>query len=152
MLGAFSTDTYLPAFPSIAGEFRIGLDVVQQTLTVYLLAMAVMTLFHGTLSDASGPTPSHPIGLVFYVAASVGVSFRLAKTGDSDRALHRGRSSAIRKVAFTTTERACRLSGLASSLKLRAWTKPSRSIAMPIGRISRLVCSELPSERECASP
>jgi hypothetical protein len=53
MLGAFSTDTYLPSFPSIAAEFQIGLDIVQQTLTVYLLAMAVMTLFHGTL-----PMPS----------------------------------------------------------------------------------------------
>ena len=75
MLGAFSTDTYLPSFPSIADEFRIGLDVVQQTLTVYLLAMAVMTLFHGTLSDAMGRRPVILIGLVFYVAASVGALF-----------------------------------------------------------------------------
>ena len=50
MLGAFSTDTYLPSFPSIATEFQIGLDAVQQTLTVYLLAMAVMTSL-----------PRHPI-------------------------------------------------------------------------------------------
>jgi MFS transporter, DHA1 family, multidrug resistance protein len=75
MLGAFSTDTYLPSFPSIAEEFRIGLDVVQQTLTVYLLAMAVMTLFHGTLSDAMGRRPVILIGLIFYVGASVGALF-----------------------------------------------------------------------------
>ncbi|HEY6677221.1 MAG TPA: multidrug effflux MFS transporter [Terrimicrobium sp.] len=75
MLGAFSTDTYLPSFPSIADEFRIGLDVVQQTLTVYLLAMAVMTLFHGTLSDALGRRPIILGGLVFYVAASAGALF-----------------------------------------------------------------------------
>ena len=75
MLGAFSVDTYLPSFPSIADEFRIGLDVVQQTLTVYLLAMAVMTLFHGTLSDAMGRRPVILTGLVFYVAASVGALF-----------------------------------------------------------------------------
>lgn len=75
MLGAFSTDTYLPSFPSIAAEFRIGLDVVQQTLTVYLLAMAVMTLFHGTLSDAVGRRPIILGGLALYVAASVGALF-----------------------------------------------------------------------------
>ena len=75
MLGAFSTDTYLPSFPSIADEFRVGLDVVQQTLTVYLLAMAVMTLFHGTLSDALGRRPIILGGLVFYVAASAGALF-----------------------------------------------------------------------------
>ena len=75
MLGAFSTDTYLPSFPSIAAEFRIGLDVVQQTLTVYLLAMAVMTLFHGTLSDAVGRRPIILGGLAFYIAASFGAFF-----------------------------------------------------------------------------
>ena len=75
MLGAFSTDTYLPSFPSIAAEFRIGLDVVQQTLTVYLLAMAVMTLFHGTLSDAVGRRPIILGGLALYVAASLGALF-----------------------------------------------------------------------------
>ena len=65
MLGAFSTDTYLPSFPSIAAEFRVGLDVVQQTLTLYLLAMAVMTLFHGTLSDAVGRRPIILVGLAY---------------------------------------------------------------------------------------
>jgi hypothetical protein len=44
MLGPFSIDTYLPSFPSIAAEFHLGIDTVQQTLTVFLLAMAVMTL------------------------------------------------------------------------------------------------------------
>ena len=58
--------------------------------------------------------------------------------------------SAIRKAAFTTTERAWTLSGPAYSPKLRAWTKLSKSMAMPTGRISNLVCSKLPSARECA--
>jgi MFS transporter, DHA1 family, multidrug resistance protein len=75
MLGAFSTDTYLPSFPSIAVEFQIGLDIVQQTLTVFLLAMAVMTLFHGTLSDALGRRAIILGGLALYVAASVGALF-----------------------------------------------------------------------------
>ncbi len=75
MLGAFSTDTYLPSFPSIAAEFQIGLDVVQQTLTIYLMSMAVMTLFHGTLSDAVGRRPVILGGLAFYLAASIGAFF-----------------------------------------------------------------------------
>ncbi|HEY5742058.1 MAG TPA: multidrug effflux MFS transporter [Terrimicrobiaceae bacterium] len=75
MLGAFSTDTYLPSFRSIAAEFQIGRDVVQQTLTVYLLAMAVMTLFHGTLSDAIGRRPVILGGLAVYLGASMGAFF-----------------------------------------------------------------------------
>jgi DHA1 family bicyclomycin/chloramphenicol resistance-like MFS transporter len=76
MLGAFSTDTYLPSFPSIAAEFQIGLDVVQQTLTVYLLAMAVMTLFQGTLSDALGRRPVILGGLAIYLGASIAHSLQ----------------------------------------------------------------------------
>jgi MFS family permease len=72
MLGAFSTDTYLPSFPSIATEFQIGLDIVQQTLTIYLLAIAVRILFHGTLSDAVGRRPVILGGLAIYLAASIG--------------------------------------------------------------------------------
>ena len=75
MLGAFSIDTYLPSFPSIAAEFQIGLDIVQQTLTVFLLAMAVMTLFHGTLSDAVGRRSVILCGLAVYLAASIGAFF-----------------------------------------------------------------------------
>ncbi|MGA7882323.1 MAG: MFS transporter, partial [Terrimicrobiaceae bacterium] len=75
MLGPFSIDTYLPSFPSIAAEFEIGLDIVQQTLTVYLLAMAVVTLFHGTLSDAVGRRPVILWGLAVYLAASIGAFF-----------------------------------------------------------------------------
>ena len=71
MLGAFSIDTYLPSFPSIAAEFHLGVDAVQQTLTVFLLAMAVMTLFHGTLSDAVGRRPVILGSLAIYLAASI---------------------------------------------------------------------------------
>ena len=74
MLGAFSIDTYLPSFPSIAAEFHLGIDAVQQTLTIFLLAMAVMTLFHGTLSDAVGRRPVILGGLAIYLAASIGAS------------------------------------------------------------------------------
>ena len=75
MLGPFSIDTYLPSFPSIAAEFEIDLDIVQQTLTVYLLAMAVITPFHGTLSDAVGRRPVILWGLAVYLAASIGAFF-----------------------------------------------------------------------------
>ncbi len=53
-LGPFSTDTYFPSFPAIAGHFGVTEIQVQATLTFYLVALAVMNLFHGTLSDSFG--------------------------------------------------------------------------------------------------
>ncbi|HSN39964.1 MAG TPA: Bcr/CflA family drug resistance efflux transporter, partial [Burkholderiales bacterium] len=54
MIGPFSIDTYLPSFPAIARDFGVGTLELQQTLSVYLASFAVMTLFHGTLSDSFG--------------------------------------------------------------------------------------------------
>jgi Arabinose efflux permease len=54
MLGALGIDTYLPSFHAIAQEFGVGPAAVQQTLSVYVLAMAITMLFYGTLSDTFG--------------------------------------------------------------------------------------------------
>jgi DHA1 family bicyclomycin/chloramphenicol resistance-like MFS transporter len=54
MLGPFSIDTYLPAFPNIQANLNASAIEVQQTLTAYMLAFAGMVLWHGALSDAFG--------------------------------------------------------------------------------------------------
>ena len=54
MLGPFSIDAYLPAFPAIAASLNASPIEVQQSLTAYMLAFAVMVLWHGALSDAFG--------------------------------------------------------------------------------------------------
>jgi DHA1 family bicyclomycin/chloramphenicol resistance-like MFS transporter len=54
MLGPFSIDAYLPAFPNIQAELGASAIEVQQTLTAYMLAFAGMVLWHGALSDAFG--------------------------------------------------------------------------------------------------
>lgn len=54
MLGPFSIDAYLPAFPRIEANLHASSIEVQQTLTAYMLAFAGMVLWHGALSDAFG--------------------------------------------------------------------------------------------------
>ena len=72
MIGPFAVDTYLPSFPAIQADFRLSRLQVQQTLSIYLLGFAVMTLFHGTLSDSFGRRPVILCNLVVFVIASVG--------------------------------------------------------------------------------
>ena len=57
MLGAFSIDTYIPAFSGIARSLGATPVQMQQTLSAYLLGFAVMNLFHGALSDSFGRRP-----------------------------------------------------------------------------------------------
>ena len=54
MIGPFSVDTYLPAFPVIGENLSASPMEVQQTLTAYMASFAVMTLWHGALSDSFG--------------------------------------------------------------------------------------------------
>ena len=72
MLGPFSIDTYLPAFPEIERSLDASAIQVQQTMTAYMLAFAVMILWHGALSDALGRRIVILVSLVVFVVASFG--------------------------------------------------------------------------------
>lgn len=72
MIGPFTIDTYLPSFPAMGRDLAITPAQLQQTLSVYFIPFAFMTLLHGTLSDSFGRRPVILAGLVVYIAASVG--------------------------------------------------------------------------------
>lgn len=71
-LAPFSIDTYLPAFPAIAGDIAATPLELQQSLTAYLLPYALMTLWHGAISDAIGRLAAIRWGLLIFSLASVG--------------------------------------------------------------------------------
>ena len=72
MFGPFSIDTIFPAFPQIGEQLGADKLAMQQTISVYLLAYAAMSLVHGPLSDALGRRPVILAGLVVFALASVG--------------------------------------------------------------------------------
>ncbi len=72
MLGPFSVDTYLPAFPDIEASLRASPLQVQQTLTAYMFAFGFMTLWHGALSDAFGRRNVILGSLFVFALASLG--------------------------------------------------------------------------------
>lgn len=72
MLGPFSIDAYLPAFPNIQSELRATPLEVQQTLSVYMLAFAAMVLWHGALSDAFGRRNIILCSLVVFAIGTLG--------------------------------------------------------------------------------
>lgn len=75
MLGPFSVDTILPSFPAIGREFALTPLELQQTLSAYLVVFAMMTLFHGALSDSFGRRPVILGCLAIYVLGSIGCAF-----------------------------------------------------------------------------
>lgn len=72
MLGPFSVDTYLPAFPDIETSLGADMMAVQQTLTAYMLSFAVMILWHGALSDAFGRRNIVLVSLAVFAIGTLG--------------------------------------------------------------------------------
>ena len=72
MLGPFSIDAYLPAFPHIQADLGASAIEVQQTLSAYMLAFAGMVLWHGALSDAFGRRNIILFSLVVFAIGTFG--------------------------------------------------------------------------------
>lgn len=84
MLSAFgliASDVYLPAMPSMATEFRVADWQMPQTVSIYLLALAVTQLAYGPLSDRYGRKPVLLAGIMFYLIGSLGCAVSTSYAG-----------------------------------------------------------------------
>lgn len=74
MVGPFSIDAIFPGFPAIASEFTASPVMMQQIISVYLGGFALMSLFHGPLSDAVGRRKVVLSSTFMFVLASAGAA------------------------------------------------------------------------------
>ena len=74
MFGPFSIDTVFPAFPVMARDLGVGKVAMQQTISVYLVGYAAMSLFHGPISDAIGRKKVLLAGIVLFTLSSIGAA------------------------------------------------------------------------------
>ncbi len=70
--GSVSMDMYLPALPSLVHALHTTQSTVQQTVSVFLVGLAVGQLFYGPISDRVGRRGPILFGVVVYLAASLG--------------------------------------------------------------------------------
>ena len=71
-MGPLAIDTYLPALPRIADELHTSDALVQVSLSVYFVGIALGQAFYGPLSDRIGRKPALYLGLAMFILASVG--------------------------------------------------------------------------------
>ncbi|MFN5703625.1 MAG: MFS transporter, partial [Gammaproteobacteria bacterium] len=72
MVGPFAIDSIFPAFRALASDLQVTDAAIQQTISIYLLGYAAMSLLHGALSDAFGRRPVILAGLGIFLVSSVG--------------------------------------------------------------------------------
>ena len=71
LLGPFTIDTYLPAFPTIVEDFHTNASLVQVSLTTCLLGLALGQLIIGPMSDVQGRRKPLIIFLGLYLVSSL---------------------------------------------------------------------------------
>jgi DHA1 family bicyclomycin/chloramphenicol resistance-like MFS transporter len=72
MLGPFSVDTYLPAFPAMESDYGISTAHMSQTLGAFLFAFAFSTLAWGPLMDRFGRKHVVLVSLLGFALVSTG--------------------------------------------------------------------------------
>lgn len=72
--GPMSLDLYLPAFPEIARDFSTTTGEVQLTFSAALVGLGAGQVLWGPLSDRYGRRRPLLVGVVVFVAASVGIA------------------------------------------------------------------------------
>ncbi len=74
MIGPFSIDTPFPAFSEMADDLGVAGAEMQLVVTVYMASFAVMSVFHGPLSDAIGRRPVMLVSCGVFALAGVGAA------------------------------------------------------------------------------
>jgi len=71
-MAPLSTDMYLPALPTMERSFGVGISLIQLTLTMTMLGMAVGQIVAGPLSDRLGRRRPLVVGMGLFTVASLG--------------------------------------------------------------------------------
>lgn len=71
-IAPLSTDMYLPALPEVRADFGVSTSLVQLTLTMTTLGMALGQIIAGPLSDLLGRRRPLLSGMLVFIGATLG--------------------------------------------------------------------------------
>ncbi|TNH42211.1 multidrug effflux MFS transporter [Photorhabdus luminescens] len=71
LFGPLGVDVFLPTVPAIAEDFKVNNEVIQSTISLFLLIMGLGQLVAGPLVDKFGRRPVALTGITLYIIGSV---------------------------------------------------------------------------------
>ena len=77
--GLFSTlsaNTYFPAINSLSSDLHVSNELINLTLTSYMIFQGLAPMIYGDLADMTGRRPAYALGFVIYIAANIGLALQ----------------------------------------------------------------------------
>lgn len=77
--GLFSTlsaNMYFPALNTLSSELHVSDELINLTLTSYMIFQGLAPMIYGDLADMTGRRPAYILGFVIYIAANVGLALQ----------------------------------------------------------------------------
>ena len=72
----FSANMYFPALNTLASELHVSDELIDLTLTSYMIFQGLAPMIYGDLADMTGRRPAYILGFVIYTAANIGLALQ----------------------------------------------------------------------------
>jgi len=76
LFSPISANTYYPALNTLSQELKVSNELINLTLTSYLIFQGLSPTIFGDLADMAGRRPAYFIGFVIYLAANIGLALQ----------------------------------------------------------------------------
>ena len=71
-----SANIYFPALNSLAKDLKVSNELINLTLTSYMIFQGLAPTIFGDLADMAGRRPAYMIGFIIYIGANIGLALQ----------------------------------------------------------------------------
>ena len=80
LFSSLSANTYFPALNTLSTELHVSDELINLTLTSYMIFQGLAPTIYGDLADMTGRRPAYILGFVIYIAANIGLALQKSYT------------------------------------------------------------------------
>ncbi|CAG8049408.1 unnamed protein product [Penicillium salamii] len=71
-----SGQIYYPVMPTLAHKYDLTTELVNLTITIYMIVQGLAAIFMGTFADIGGRRPAYIVAFAIYIAANIGLALQ----------------------------------------------------------------------------